>query len=288
MRIDADEVLHSLETVIAQGYEAHMLQAVPHLVLLDTQFYENKMKPLVAQWTMLWLLTHFVGENEVHDDSDEGKAGVAMLLEYIMGHDVATKKSAVEATLMPDSLKLLNLAQDWVCRLLPHVLSKIDRVSYGLLSAAELAAADPRTPQSRLLMAIPFVGKDVPSRSSEFAHPDAVIGLSVLAYRYEGLRQSDVLRLITQLKQDYSRQVGPRDQRPASVLLASWLRAATAAEGEGAGVAAGLAASVLPLALLQPADKKQLHQLHLLLRKVPEVICYYLCQHVFPACMSFQ
>ena len=39
-------------------------------------------------------------------------------------------------------------------------------------------------------MAVPFVGKDVPSRSSEFAHPDVVIGLTILAYRYEGLRKT--------------------------------------------------------------------------------------------------
>lgn len=32
-------------------------------------------------------------------------------------------------------------------------------------------------------------GKDVPSRASEFAHPDVVIGLTILAYRYEGLRR---------------------------------------------------------------------------------------------------
>ena len=30
-------------------------------------------------------------------------------------------------------------------------------------------------PSSRRVMAVPFVGKDVPSRSSEFAHPDVLI-----------------------------------------------------------------------------------------------------------------
>lgn len=29
-----------------------------------------------------------------------------------------------------------------------------------------------------------FIGKDVPSKASEFAHPDVIIGLSVLAYRF--------------------------------------------------------------------------------------------------------
>jgi hypothetical protein len=32
-------------------------------------------------------------------------------------------------------------------------------------------------------MAVPFVGKDVPSRASEFAHPDVLIGLTILAFR---------------------------------------------------------------------------------------------------------
>lgn len=42
-------------------------------------------------------------------------------------------------------------------------------------SIRDLAAAEPGTPKSRLLMAVPFIGKDVPSHSSEFAHPDALI-----------------------------------------------------------------------------------------------------------------
>ena len=47
---------------------------------------------------------------------------------------------------------------------------------------------DPHTPRSRLKLAIPFVGKDVPSTASEFAHPDIIIGLTVLAYRYGARR----------------------------------------------------------------------------------------------------
>ena len=36
---------------------------------------------------------------------------------------------------------------------------------------------DPNVPRSRLKLAVPFIGKDVPSKSSEFAHPDIIIGL---------------------------------------------------------------------------------------------------------------
>ena len=55
-------------------------------------------------------------------------------------------------------------------------MSKINRVAYGILTPTDLAAIDPRSPESRRLLAVPFVGKDVPSRSSEFAHPDVLIG----------------------------------------------------------------------------------------------------------------
>ena len=62
----------------------------------------------------------------------------------------------------------------------------------------------------------------VPSRSSEFAHPDVLIGLSILAYRYEGLRLQDLKRLVKQLKKDYSRQVGNKSERPACILFEQW------------------------------------------------------------------
>jgi hypothetical protein len=42
---------------------------------------------------------------------------------------------------------------------------------------------DGNMPRSRKYLAVPFVGKDVPTAASEFAHPDIVIGLTVLAYR---------------------------------------------------------------------------------------------------------
>ena len=65
----------------------------------------------------------------------------------------------------------------------------MNRVSFGLLNEDDCAralAVDPCMPRSRLKLAVPFVGKDVPSAASEFAHPDVTIGASVLAYRYSG------------------------------------------------------------------------------------------------------
>ena len=48
---------------------------------------------------------------------------------------------------------------------------------YASLSLGRvIPQADPKMPKSRKLLAVPFVGKDVPSRASEFSHPDVVIG----------------------------------------------------------------------------------------------------------------
>ena len=67
--------------------------------------------------------------------------------------------------LPPNSPQAINLFRDWLGVLMPHVMSKIDRVSYGLLSSTDLAKmldADPGMPRSRRLCAVPYVGKDVP------------------------------------------------------------------------------------------------------------------------------
>lgn len=55
-------------------------------------------------------------------------------------------------------------------------------------------------PINRSRLAIPFVGKDVPSASSEFANPDIVIGLTLLAFHYEGMRLRDVQELTRCMK----------------------------------------------------------------------------------------
>jgi hypothetical protein len=96
--------------------------------------------------------------------------------------------ASVMAKVPVQQKKLLNLAHDWLQTFLPHCLKKVNRVSFGLLNDAECRAAlqiDPMLPPSRLKLSVPFVGKDVPSQSSEFAHPDIILGLSVFGYRYQ-------------------------------------------------------------------------------------------------------
>ncbi|KAF1780686.1 P-loop containing nucleoside triphosphate hydrolase [Phytophthora cactorum] len=201
----------------------------------------------------------------------------------------ASLRADIENGLSESSIKLLNLARDWLRTILPHVLSKINRVSYGLLRGEHQAAATSGNSggnaHSRLMLAVPFIGKDVPSRSSEFAHPDVLIGLTILAYRYEGIRVSDLVRIVSQLKQDFSRQLGPRDQRPACAMFREWVGTGLAALSSEKQDASG---GVLPLPLFQLRDSAQVARLHFLVAKLAGVVYYYVRQHVFPSCMNFQ
>ena len=328
---DMPSVLADLRAAIAEGFASHALQRNPHMVLLDPAWYNRTLKRTIAKLALLWLLQHLISANT--------KVSCEVMLEYLCAvtdAEIDACRDAIENGLPPEGKKLLNLAQSWVRGLLPHIISKIDRVGYGILREADMAMVDPKSPPSRQLMAVPFVGKDVPSRASEFAHPDVLIGLTVLAYRYEGVRQADLHRVIVQLKTDMSRQVGPRDQRPASALFQKWIalgRAAAVAEAEGVPGSPGRGgrstppgspgrgggsvrspgrgsprnstsprssgsggafdpsaanSAVLPLALFQPNDPLQMTRLFSLLRKLPDLIHFYLCQHVFPATMNFQ
>ena len=122
-------------------------------------------------------------------------------------------------------MKMLNLCHEWLAQLMPHILQKIDRVSYGLLSEAEIAKAERRganVPRSRKLCAVPYVGKDVPSTASEFSHPDIVIGLTVTAYRYEGMREGDFRTALGALKASMGQESGKYSERPSCLRYARW------------------------------------------------------------------
>ena len=55
--------------------------------------------------------------------------------------------------------KVLNLAHDWLFAFLPHCISKINRVSYGLLSKEDIEAGERKNmPKARSMVAVPFIG----------------------------------------------------------------------------------------------------------------------------------
>ena len=51
----ASEILAELRGVIEEGFESKKLQRSPHLVLLDDDFYETRISPVVSRWLVLFL-----------------------------------------------------------------------------------------------------------------------------------------------------------------------------------------------------------------------------------------
>eukprot|EP00965_Chrysotila_dentata_P249233 6208794-Pleurochrysis_carterae.AAC.1 len=61
-----ENIKERLLAVIAFGLSQNTLQRVPHLTLLSDEFYHDKMRPLLAEWLLLWLR-----RNGLHEVSDE-------------------------------------------------------------------------------------------------------------------------------------------------------------------------------------------------------------------------
>ena len=206
-----------LRKVIDRGYELRALQRNPHIVLLNPDFYHSDLKAIMMEWALE--SQHFtgVGEDEIRKYVLEGPQSDQNLAEK------------VESRVSRTHIKLLNLCRDWLRSFLPHCLQKIDRVTFGLLSKEDYEralAADPHMPRTRAKLGIPFVGKDVPSRSSEFAHPDIIIGLTILGYRYEGLRWTDFVDIIESLRATLTKETGPFNERKSSRLYNRWVKEA--------------------------------------------------------------
>ena len=290
----AHSILAALSAVLESGYAVRALQRIPHLVLLNPGWYHERMKPLMLDWLLLWLeAQHLSGLSE------------EAMRRYVLqgGHGDAALSAEVEA-LPSQSRKMLNLSHDWLHSYLPHVLSKVNRVSFGLLNAADLARAralDPFMPSSRAVLAVPFVGKDVPARAAEFAHPDVIIGLTLLAYRYEGLRETDFHDVIASLRSTLTKEIGPYARRQSSRRYNRWVREAGGRirgqqqlrdeqqrvdEAQHAGKAEEERVEVVALRLLKRSNSEQMSRLFRLLRLLPELIHWYLLEQVSRASHS--
>jgi hypothetical protein len=215
--------------------------------------------------------------------------------------------SAVSVALDDEYMKMLNLSHDLINNFIPHVLSKINRVSFGLLSKSDLQMAEETNPNmsmARRLAAVPFVGKDVPSRASQFSHPDIVIGLTTLAYRYEGIRMTDFKSALQELRDMLDGEFGPYHKRPSALKWVSWVEAAggkvrgpkksesTVSNETGDEEAEFFSApayvgvrptdDIWPLHLLDLSDDNHLEITYNLLKHSPLLLKFYLDTFVFP------
>lgn len=161
---------------------------------------------------------------------------------------------------------------------------------------------DPLMPQSRAKLGIPFISKDVPAPASEFAQPDVVIGLTMLAYRHtdiQGMRYDDFSQALGKLMADFQNESGPQDKRKSALLYINWVRmcgccvtgtddAEAARERKEAGGTSKFEREFLPLKLLDRSDMQQMEPLFGRFRRLPEFVHYYLEEITFPTFMRFQ
>ena len=198
--------MNAISDSIKSGHEQNFVQLVPHFVLTNQTFYHEKLKPLLSRWILLWLGT----KQALGAPKEE-------ILQYLLKGNAVSGDllQKLKRDLPDESMKMINLSHRWLVSLLPFVLKKTDRVNFGLLSTEDLLT-QANVPQARKLLAVPFVGKDVPSKSSEFSHPDVKIAFSILAYRYEGLRKFDVVEIIRMLHQQMLEESGPVRKRSSS------------------------------------------------------------------------
>lgn len=302
---EALSILDSIMSVIEKGVGSKYIQQTPHLVLLNRPFYHKELKYLMARWQLLYLRNKRL-------PSVEDKH----LLSYMVNGPNKDKAaaSAVSVKLNDEYMKMLNLSHDLLNNFVPFMMGKINRVSFGLLSKQDLktgAEDGASISVTRMLAAIPFVGKDVPSRASQFSHPDVIIGLTTLAYRYEGLRFSDFENCLMELREQLEAEYGPYHKRPAALIYKTWVEEAGGKvrgprEGEskedesevGDSADAFLRApltgriggkgsdEIWPLHLLDLKDEHHMGVTYKLLREVPLVIEYYLDKFVFPLTME--
>ena len=300
---EAISILENIAMVVRNGILNKSMQYTPHLVLLNRPFYHKELKPLMARWQLQYLRSKRLPQ--VEDKH---------LLSYMMNGPLKDRQaaSAVQVALDDEYMKMLNLSHDLLRNFIPHVMSKINRVSFGLLSKTDLKNSSEKTVSlARQLGAIPFIGKDIPSRASQFSHPDIVIGLTILAFRYEGLRFSDFENVLMELREKLDAEFGPYHKRPSALRYKAWVEAAGGKvrgprEGEensgeaivgdnlnlyslapmGRSVGGRGADDIWPLHLLDLKDENHMSVTYNLLRNIPQVIQYYLHEFVFPLVME--
>jgi hypothetical protein len=297
----------SLVTALQQGSKIRALQLQPHLVLLDRSFYVHSLVPAVARWVAWWLL----GSGELGQAKGSIRPKPEALQAALMAPSTADAafKSACSGLSQPAERRLLAHARQWVLTLLPHALSKVNRVSYGLLTGRHASSSAART---RLLTSVPFLGLDVPSPVSEHAHPDVLIGLTTLAYAYEGLQVHHLKEIAKDLRHAMNKQSGAISERPARRTWQAWCSEAREAwkaryqevadrisSQRSAGQVPTIVSSgapdeasfneaseglpdVPPLELVQLEDDSQVSEIFRLLRKHGPVARFFLVTTVFP------
>ena len=226
-----------------------------------------------AQWFAIRDIFFMVEQDSpIHIDRDTALA-------YLTDHQSSAVENAV-----PFARDLLLTAHNLIHSLLPHALSKVWRVDYGLIEKGDKIQVAPSSDESllpprRLLTAVPFIGKDSPSPTAEFANPDVVILLTFLSYRYAGLRKSDSSVLVAHMKDAQATEGGATRLRPSGRLFERWL--------DDGGRASGVGKVCLPLSVVDMGDTWQAEAVHSVLQHHHAAQSHYLSEIVLPKCLTY-
>lgn len=90
----AYDILRRIGSVLAEGYNVKALQRLPHVTLLNPQWYHAQLKPLMAEWIYLWL-------QKQHLHGISRQETVTYILEGAVARSEATAKVAcIDAALV--------------------------------------------------------------------------------------------------------------------------------------------------------------------------------------------
>lgn len=132
----AKSTLTVLNKKIEEGYQKRALQRSPHLVLLNEDYYHSVLKPTAAEWAYHWLQkNHFIGleNSEVINFLCNGASS--------SNNPELAAKLNNPVRVEPKHVQMMTLAREWISSYLPHCLMKINRVSFGVLSAEDHSRA---------------------------------------------------------------------------------------------------------------------------------------------------
>ena len=146
---------------INDGVKQLALRWKPHFILAIEDFYFDRLQVPLRHWLYGYLEKH----------------------PAFKSHTKAEIISALDGGPLEqnDQVKqILILSRDWLNHLLPFVLSKVNRVHYGLLRRKDILDLSARgyVPSgSRTQVAVPFTGLETPSLASEFVQTSACMKL---------------------------------------------------------------------------------------------------------------
>ncbi|CAJ1448614.1 unnamed protein product, partial [Effrenium voratum] len=136
----AKDILKQIAKTVADGTRELKMQHSPHLVLLNLEFYEEKLKEVMVSWMTLWLASEHVGRSFAHEREGiiDGGLSDGEVREYITKISAPESPLAKRVEMLPKrDVQMLNLSADWLSIFLPHVLQKINRVTYGIMTDAQ-------------------------------------------------------------------------------------------------------------------------------------------------------